>query len=310
MRLSALFEEFCMYLRAEQGAAPSSIRTYRYNFGDFMDFARREVGGPVTAAAFTVELCRAYQYALISRELASETVRTRLATLGSFARWCVRRGKLATNPLEQLTRPRRRKRLPRVVPRWTVVEALIADPRHTPRDRALLALMAYGGLRRSELVALNVGDFDPGFGLRRVTGKGGHESGVALPRIAREIIAQYLAADRPGAAPTAPMFVVSFRNRWGAKRDARMHVNRVWKIIKRLGQRAGLPELHPHAFRHACGTELLFRTKDLRAVQEHLRHADIQTTTIYTRLAQPDLARVVGAFDGVSAPRGEDQNSG
>jgi site-specific recombinase XerD len=53
-----------------------------------------------------------------------------------------------------------------------------------------------------------------------------------------------------------------------------------------------------HAFRHACGVELLKRSGgNLRAVQEHLRHADIQTTTIYTRLAPQDLQKVVNLFD-------------
>ena len=73
---------------------------------------------------------------------------------------------------------------------------------------------------------------------------------------------------------------------------------RVWKIIKALGRRAGLPELHPHAFRHGCGAELLRRTGgNLRVVQEHLRHADIQTTTVYTRVAQRELQQVVSVFD-------------
>ena len=56
--------------------------------------------------------------------------------------------------------------------------------------------------------------------------------------------------------------------------------------------------IHPHAFRHACGVELLKRSGgNLRKVQEHLRHADIQTTTIYTRLAPQDLQKVVNLFD-------------
>ena len=59
-----------------------------------------------------------------------------------------------------------------------------------------------------------------------------------------------------------------------------------------------MPELHPHAFRHGCGAELLRRTGgNLRAVQEHLRHTDIQTTTVYTRLTQSDLQKIVTVFD-------------
>jgi hypothetical protein len=73
-----------------------------------------------------------------------------------------------------------------------------------------------------------------------------------------------------------------------------MSAQRVWKIIKDLGKRVGVDTIHPHAFRHTCAVELLKRSGgNLRAVQEHLRHADIQTTTIYTRLAPHDLQKVV-----------------
>jgi site-specific recombinase XerD len=75
--------------------------------------------------------------------------------------------------------------------------------------------------------------------------------------------------------------------------------HRIWKMVKALGKRVGVRQLHPHAFRHGRGTELLRRTKgNLRAVQAHLlRHTDIQTTTRYTRLTQTELQEVVGVFD-------------
>ncbi len=68
--------------------------------------------------------------------------------------------------------------------------------------------------------------------------------------------------------------------------------------MKAPGERLGLPELHSHALCYSCGAELLRRTRgNLRAVQAHLRHADIQTATVYTRLTQADLERVVSVFD-------------
>jgi site-specific recombinase XerD len=74
--------------------------------------------------------------------------------------------------------------------------------------------------------------------------------------------------------------------------------HRVFKLVKALGKQAGVAKLHPHAFRHSCGAELLRRTHgNLRAVQEHLRHADIQTTTLYTQLTQDELQKVVRVFD-------------
>ena len=156
------------------------------------------------------------------------------------------------------------------------------------RERAILALMAYGGLRRGEVAALDVGDVAPDFGLRRVMGKGGHEVPVALPARARAILRDYLATERAGRPASAPLFVVTYKHSVG---------QRIWKVVQAVGARAGVPALHPHALRHACGAELLRRTKNLRVVQEQLRHVDIQTTTGYTRLTQQDVRKALETFD-------------
>ena len=115
---------------------------------------------------------------------------------------------------------------------------------------------------------------------------------------ARDIVSEYLAKERPGAPASEPLFVVRFKTKGGESREERMRDHRVFKLVKALGEEAGLTKLHPHAFRHSCGAELLRRAHgNLRAVQEHLRHADIQTTTLYTRLTQVELQKVVSVFD-------------
>ena len=148
------------------------------------------------------------------------------------------------------------------------------------------------------MVALDVGDYDPEFGLRRVQGKGGTEAAVPLPAVARAIVSEYLAKERAGSGSHEPMFLVRYRTHGGVWEERRMANHRVWKIVKALGRRTHLFELHPHAFRHASGVELHRRTGgNLRAVQEHLRHTDIQTTTVYTRITQHELRQVVSVFD-------------
>ncbi len=296
MRLSALFDEFCHYLRVEKEAAPRTIETYRWCFRDYESFVTKQVGGTVLVTHFTADTCRAYQYDLAARGLQTSSIRVRLATLGSFGKWAVRRDKLPRNPVDVLTRPRRKARLPRV-PRWETVERLLKQGTD-PREKALVALMCYGGLRRSEIVALDIRDVAPGLGLRRVLGKGGVEAAVPLPEVAQGVLADYIATERAGARATDPLFVSRFKTKGGQVIEGRMKDHRVWKIIKAIGMRAGVPELHPHAFRHSCGVELLRRSGgNLRAVQEHLRHADIQTTTVYTRLTQSDLQKVISEFD-------------
>jgi len=293
MRLSAQFEEFCHFLRVEQEATPATIATYRC-FRDYEAFVMRQVGGTVFVTHFTAETCRNYQYDLAGRGLKSNTIRVRLATLGSFGKWAVRRDKLVRNPLDQLTRPRRRSRVP-AVPTWKTVQALLQQC--TLRERAILTLMAHGGLRRGEVVALDVGDVAPDFGLRRVKGKGGHEVPVVLPAATRAILREYLATERAAAAATAPLFVVTYKRQSGQRVERRISGQRLWKLVKAVGMRAGIPALHPHAFRHACAVELLRRTKNLRVVQEHLRHEDVQTTTGYTKITQQDVQQALETFD-------------
>jgi site-specific recombinase XerD len=296
MRLSALFEEFRHFLRVEKEAASRTIETYHWCFKDYEAFVMKQIGGTVLITHFTADTCRAYQYDLAARGLQTSSVRVRLATLGSFGKWAVRRDRLPKNPVDSLTRPRRKARLPRV-PRWETVERLLTECSDV-RDKALIALMCYGGLRRSEIVALDVGDVAPGLGLRRVQGKGGVEAAVPLPEVAQRTLAAYVTAKRGMADVTDPLFVSHYKTKGGQVIAVRMTGQRLWKITKAIGARAGVSELHPHAFRHACGVELLRRSGgNLRAVQEHLRHADIQTTTLYTRLTQSDLQKVISTFD-------------
>src|SRR5258705_2519597 len=142
--------------------------------------------------------------------------------------------------------------------------------------------MAFGGLRRGEVAALDVGDVARDCGLRWVMGKGGQEVRVALPAPARAILRDYMTTERAGLPATAPLFVVTYKNRAGQCIERRITGQRIWKIVKAVGARTGLPALHPHALRNACAAKQLRRTKNLRVVQDHLRHGDVQTTTGYT----------------------------
>ena len=66
--------------------------------------------------------------------------------------------------------------------------------------------------------------------------------------MAKVVVSEYLAKERVGRSSQDPMFVVRYRSRGGDWQERRMADHWVWKIIKALGRRAGLPELHPHAF--------------------------------------------------------------
>lgn len=101
------------------------------------------------------------------------------------------------------------------------------------REKALVALMCSGGLRRSEAVALDLGDVAPGLGLRRVQGKGGVETAVPLPEVAQRVLNEYVPVGRATAAAVELLFVSRFKTKGGRVVEGRMKGHRVWKIAEK-----------------------------------------------------------------------------
>ena len=156
------------------------------------------------------------------------------------------------------------------------------------RDRAILETIYSGGLRISELVALNVIDLDEFGEVIRVAGKGRKERLAALGTPAMDAIGRYLMMRQAafGAATgEAPLFI----NKLG-KRLSDRSIRR--KLDKYL-QIAGIPSnVSPHTLRHSFATHMLDNGADLRSVQEMLGHRSLSTTQIYTHLTAGRLKEV------------------
>jgi len=145
--------------------------------------------------------------------------------------------------------------------------------------------LLYGcGLRISELVGSNVGDFDLSEGWVRVRGKRKKERQVPIPGAALAALRRWLDARRPAEGELAVF--VNHRGGRLTDRGARGIV-KMYSIAL-----AGDSALHPHSLRHAYATHLLSAGADLRAIQELLGHASLSTTQKYTQLSLSDLMNV------------------
>ena len=214
------------------------------------------------------------------------TVRRRLVELNRFAGWLVERRHLQRSPMIGVSVPRRERRLPRVLD-WSQVEQIVAgEPK--PRDRAILALLAYGGLRRGEVMAADVGDYSREAPSLMVHGKGNKDRVVPLHPTAQAALDTYLATRR-GLGPEHPLFVS-----WRGRITKQVVVLLCKRVSRRIGRR-----LHPHLFRHTFATELLNRRADLRVIQKLLGHESLATTEIYTHVS-PERQREAVELLGVS----------
>ncbi|GAB6930442.1 site-specific tyrosine recombinase XerD [Paenibacillus sp. JCM 10914] len=165
--------------------------------------------------------------------------------------------------------------------------------RYITRDVAIIALMAYAGLRVSEIVKLNVPDFDQENSHIGVLGKGNKWRYIPLPTEMNHLLQLYL-ADRivPHNMKENAFFISQFRRRI-SKRMVQTIAEKTFAVMTEQYPQLSGQSLSAHKLRHSFATELLRNGADLRAVQELLGHEDISTTQIYTHVLDETKERAM-----------------
>lgn len=218
----------------------------------------------------------------------------RLGAVRHFVRFLVRQDYLLSDVAAHLDLPRRARTLPRdLLSERETLQLLETPACDTPlaiRDRAMLEALYATGLRNSELIGLQLEEWDAEhhcFRLRH--GKGGKPRVVPLGEEAEHWLKDYLQEVRP-ALLRDPAQRTLFLNRVGNALTREI----LAKIVARWGRQAGLSKgVTPHLLRHCCATHMLKRGADLRHLQVLLGHASVNTTERYTQLEVSDLRKVV-----------------
>jgi site-specific recombinase XerD len=237
------------------------------------------------------------QFALSLKGQAPLTVRRKLTAIASFYRFLVDTGLAVANPARGLPLPKVAQCFPTCLSAEQARALLEAA--HTPWHRAMLALLLFAGLRRSEVTAIALDDLDLDNGQLLVRGKGAKQRMVPLAAVVVEAIRDYLPC-RPHTE-SDHLFV----SRVGGRPIAGRVTNR---MLSRVLEKAGLGQhgITPHALRRTFATHLIRNGVDVRTVQELLGHADLQTTARYlhsdTRTKQAAVGRLVVAFAPLGAP--------
>jgi len=259
-------------------------RAYRLDLGEFMTYAgiaRAEDFRLITRAHVL-----AWRTSLEDRLLSGATIRRKLAALSSLFDYLCDHHAAASNPVRGVRRPKvdsAEGKTPALSEHEA--RALLDAPRTETlkgrRDRALLAILLYHGLRRAELCALRVQDILPRRGVLhlRVRGKGGKLRYLVLHPTAAERLSAYLKTADHGGTPAAPLFQ-SLR-----ATSAALTPDGVYKIVQASAALAGLsvPGLGVHGLRTTAATCALEHGADLAEVQAWLGHANISTTRLYDR---------------------------
>jgi integrase/recombinase XerD len=299
-----LVEDFLQYLRHERGQAEHTQKTYAALLNKFIIWAQKHGLNDWTA----IELKHLMSYLQHERErplageplestkrLSSESVYLEIAALRAFYRYAEAEKLLPANVAENLSLPRRWKRLPKALSNEEIDKLLAAGSLATPEylcDQAVLELAYASGLRLAELCHLRLEQLHLEAGFINVIGKGNKERVVPVGKTAIAALNRYLDAGRPKlVTPKSPATVFL------TLRGTPFATVTMWLRIKNRVLRAGVSRnITPHMLRHSFATHLLEHGADLRVIQELLGHANISTTEVYTHVTGNRLREIHKKF--------------
>lgn len=287
-------QPFLDYLTKERRYSAYTVRNYRQAFADFHRWLNQPGRGAGDFGALSVRDVRDFVIEA-QRRFGRRTLHNHVSGLRTFYRFWMRQGKLKRNPFTGVPLPKLDKPLPKFLTESQMLqllggpEKLLAngtiDAFTALRDRLVLELLYGGGLRVSELVALNYGAIDFGTGSARVLGKGRKERICPLGNAAMAVLKRFREVHAKSSQREDPVLVTaSYR---------RLTVGAVQKMVKRYLALADLPmDITPHKLRHSYATHLLNAGADLRSVQELLGHSSLTTTQIYTHTSVARLKEI------------------
>jgi integrase/recombinase XerD len=305
--VQTLVEDFLQYLRHERGQSANTAKTYAALLGKFTGWAAKQnltdwqsVGLKHLLAFLQHERARALlnepnPAGRDTKRLSGESIYLEIAALRAFYRFAENEKFLPANIAENLSLPRRWKRLPKALSNDEIKKLLEPENPETPEslcDQAILELAYASGLRLSELKDLRLEQLHLEAGFVNVIGKGNKERVVPVGRTAVVALNRYIEVGRPKlVTPKSPA------NAFLTRRGTPFAAVTLWLHIKNRVRRAGVERnMTPHMLRHSFATHLLEHGADLRVIQELLGHANISTTEIYTHVTGSRLREVHRKF--------------
>lgn len=216
--------------------------------------------------------------------VSASTRARKLSAIKSFYKYLtVRTKQLQENPVADLEYPKLRKSLPKYLTMEQSAALLKSvSGQNQVRDYAILMLFLNCGIRRSELVGLNMTDvYEDRI---RVVGKGNKERFVYFGTPCRKAIDAYLVERNE-------KILTDNRALFGSRNGNRISVTAVHRLVEKALKQAGLDstQFSAHKLRHTAATMMLSGGVDVKTVQEVLGHENLNTTQIYTHIENTEL---------------------
>lgn len=287
-------DKYLSFIRTERRYSPRTAEIYADVLERFRAWA--DVPADDIVKALTLGDIREYQVFLNDKEkLGARTIGQHISVLSGFCTYLVRHGLLESNPVKLVGRPKVPKRLPSFYRESSMEEYFdqtewIVDPSASLGmtysqykdllSRVVVTLLFSTGIRRSELIGLQIGSVDFGRNVLHVRGKGNKMREIPIISSLSKELSLYLQATESlfGRTRSAeePLLVTDKGSALYPMAVERIVSAELGKVESIAGRKS------PHVLRHTLATELLEKGADLNSIKELLGHSSLAATQVYT----------------------------
>lgn len=260
-----------------RGFSKKTKKSYLFFVNDFLEFIKKKPN------ELQKEDIKLYISQLITkRNYTNTTANLAISSLKFFFR------KVAeTTICDDIERPKREKTLPTVLSKEEVKR--IMESANNIKHKLVLKCLYGMGLRVSEIVNLRISDLDFERGMVRISSaKGDRDRYVMLPKELRFELKTYIELEKP------EKYLFSGRG-------SRYAIKSIQKIFEYSAKKAGIKKnVSCHTMRHSFATHLLEKGVDIQYIQSLLGHSRLQTTQIYTHVADSKIKNIQSPLDDIN----------
>jgi len=283
-------DSFLKYIKYEKRYSEFTIKSYTTDIRQFESFCMGEPGFR-DLLGLDVKNIRGWIISLMDNGLSSKSVNRKISCLRSFYKFMLKEGALVSNPMEKITGPKNRKKLPGFIDAESMNELLdyydFGEDFEGVRNRMIIEMFYQTGMRRAELLQLKIGDVHLDEGWIKVLGKRNKERVIPISKPFVHSFRQYMEVRNERFPIDNDSFVYVTRKGMPA------YPKLIYRIVhKYLGFITTLEKKSPHILRHSFASEMLNRGGDINAIKELLGHANLSATQIYTHNTLEKLKQV------------------
>ena len=277
-------KEFINYIQSEKRYSDYTITSYKIDLNQFFNYLIEEYNIDIPQNV-TFKIVRNWISYLLESGLKARSVNRKISSLKSYFKFLVISNYSDSNPTLKITSPKTSKRLPVFIEKEKINSLLDAkffdDNFIGYRDKLIIELFYFTGIRLSELLNISIKDVDFNNSQIKVLGKRNKERLIPLTYTLISELKNYINKHNINSY----LFV--------DENNKKLYSKKVYRIVnKYISKVSSIKKKSPHILRHSFATHMLNNGADINAIKEILGHANLSATQIYTHNSIKKLKNV------------------